>query len=191
MGEGPLGYYPWKEIPQIYYYYLLFNFFWKTGRIHEIVRSPWLVGGILLGTKVLHEVMWILMVLDGWEVTRKYNGKTLMIFDMQEVTRKYNSKISNDFWRARSDKKNTMAKFEMIFDVQEVTRKIHCKAFDVLQIQHKKQLQLQQIWRIEAKVWKILSFAWILLLEIQTNCKKIVFGIKKSVELSMCSHCQI
>jgi hypothetical protein len=38
-----------------------------------------------------------------------------------------------------------MAKFQMIFDVQEVTRKYNVRHFDVLQIQHKKQLQLQQI----------------------------------------------
>jgi hypothetical protein len=40
----------------------------------------------------------------------------------------------------------------------------------------------------KAKVWKILIFEWILLLEIQTNCKNWVRK-EKSVELSMCSHC--
>jgi hypothetical protein len=39
-------------------------------------------------------------------------------------------------------------------------------------------------------VWKILIFEWILLLEVQTNSKNSV-GKEKSVELSMCSHCQI
>jgi len=38
-----------------------------------------------------------------------------------------------------------------------------------------------------AKVWKILIFEWILLLEIQTNCKTWVCK-EKSVEPSMCSH---
>jgi hypothetical protein len=41
-----------------------------------------------------------------------------------------------------------------------------------------------------AKVWKILSFEWILLLEIQLNWKNWVWK-GKAVELSMCSHCQI
>jgi hypothetical protein len=61
------------------------------------------------------------------------------------MTKKMQCQNFDGFGRVRSDKNNTMAKFQMIFDVQEVTRKIQCKAFDVLQIQHKKQLQLQQI----------------------------------------------
>jgi hypothetical protein len=41
-------------------------------------------------------------------------------------------------------------------------------------------------------VWKILIFEWILLLEIQKNCKKLCLELKKSVQPSMCcSHCQI
>jgi hypothetical protein len=41
-----------------------------------------------------------------------------------------------------------------------------------------------------AKVWKILIFEWILLLEIQTNYKNWVlnFWTEKSVEPLMCSH---
>jgi hypothetical protein len=42
-----------------------------------------------------------------------------------------------------------------------------------------------------AKVWKILTFEWILLLEIQTNCEKNWVLKEKSVEPSMCSHCRI
>jgi len=41
---------------------------------------------------------------------------------------------------------------------------------------------------LRAKVCKILSFEWILLLEIQTNCENWVWK-EKSVELLMCSHC--
>jgi hypothetical protein len=41
-----------------------------------------------------------------------------------------------------------------------------------------------------AKVWKILILEWILLLEVQTNSKNWVWK-EKSVELSLCSHCQI
>jgi predicted ABC-type exoprotein transport system permease subunit len=41
-----------------------------------------------------------------------------------------------------------------------------------------------------ATVWKILIFEWILLLEVQTNSKNWVWK-EKSVELSMCSHCEI
>jgi hypothetical protein len=42
----------------------------------------------------------------------------------------------------------------------------------------------------KAKVWKILIFECILLLEIQTNCKNWVWK-GKSVKPSMCSHCWI
>jgi hypothetical protein len=41
-----------------------------------------------------------------------------------------------------------------------------------------------------AKMREILIFEWILLLEIRTNCKKIVWK-EKLVESSMCSHCRI
>ncbi len=37
------------------------------------------------------------------------------------------------------------------------------------------------------KVWKLLFFEWILLLEIQTNCKNWVWK-ENSLEASMCSH---
>jgi hypothetical protein len=56
---------------------------------------------------------------------------------------------------------------------------------------------LENLWRVKfnkvyftifkAKVWKILIFEWILLMEIQTNCKN-WFWKEKSVEPSMCSH---
>jgi hypothetical protein len=56
------------------------------------------------------------------------------------------------------------------------------------------------LWRVKfnrvyftifrAKVWKILRFEWILLLEIQSNCKNWVWK-EKAVEPSMCSRCQI
>ncbi len=39
-------------------------------------------------------------------------------------------------------------------------------------------------------MWKILIYEWILLLKTQTNCKSWVQE-EKSVEPSMCSHCQI
>jgi hypothetical protein len=42
----------------------------------------------------------------------------------------------------------------------------------------------------KAKVWKILIFQWILVLEIQTNCKNWVWK-EKPIEPSMSSHCQI
>jgi hypothetical protein len=42
----------------------------------------------------------------------------------------------------------------------------------------------------KAKVWKILIFECILLLEIETNCKNCVWK-GKSVKPSMYSHCQI
>ncbi len=41
-----------------------------------------------------------------------------------------------------------------------------------------------------AKMWNILIFEWILLLEVQTNSKNWVWK-GKSVELSVCSYCQI
>jgi hypothetical protein len=43
---------------------------------------------------------------------------------------------------------------------------------------------------VRAKLCKILILEWILLLEIQENLKNWVWK-EKSVELSMCSHCQI
>jgi hypothetical protein len=38
-------------------------------------------------------------------------------------------------------------------------------------------------------IWQISELMWILLLEIQINCKNLVWK-KKSIEPSMCSHCQ-
>jgi hypothetical protein len=42
-----------------------------------------------------------------------------------------------------------------------------------------------------AKVWKILNLDWILLLEIQTNCKKCVLKEYSVEPLEVCSNCQI
>jgi hypothetical protein len=43
----------------------------------------------------------------------------------------------------------------------------------------------------ELRCEKHLSFEWILLLEIQNNCQNWVWNSKKSVEPTMCPHCQI
>jgi len=40
-------------------------------------------------------------------------------------------------------------------------------------------------------VWKIMIFEWVLLVENSNKLQKIGFGMKKSVEPSMCSHCWI
>jgi hypothetical protein len=46
---------------------------------------------------------------------------------------------------------------------------------------------IEFVSKFRTKVWKILIFEWILLLEIETNCKSWVWK-EKSVEPSMSSH---